>query len=83
MANSKTDQDIDAVEDQTPDISYMGSREETADSRTVASRKRIRDQLSDEIEAFLARGGKIDHVDAHVTADPPKKPSSNYGQRPI
>lgn len=70
-------------DEQTIDISYLGSREDSADSRTVASRKRLRDQLSDEIQAFLAKGGKIDQVASHVTADPPKRPNSNYGQRPI
>ena len=32
---------------------------------------------------FLARGGKIAEVPANVTADPPKKPSPDYGGRPI
>jgi len=31
----------------------------------------------------LAQGGEIDHVQAHVTADPPQKPGSRYGSRPI
>ncbi len=65
------------------DRSYIGSREDTADSRTVASRKRLRDQLSSEIEAFLAQGGKIDQVDSRVSADPPRRPNNHYGQRPI
>lgn len=85
MANttsSDSDHEMDNDE-QAIDISYLGSREDSADSRTVASRKRLREQLSDEIQAFLAKGGKIDQVASHVTADPPKRPSSNYGQRPI
>ncbi|ARN76342.1 hypothetical protein BST96_08405 [Oceanicoccus sagamiensis] len=61
----------------------MGSREERADTRTIASRKRLHDQMSDDVEAFLARGGQISKIDPHVTADPPKRPVSHYGQRPI
>ena len=42
-----------------------------------------RDELSQQIDQFLAAGGKINYVDAHVLADPPKKPTSNYGSQPI
>ncbi len=50
---------------------------------TVSSRDRLRQELEDEVEAFLASGGKIHHVDANVTADPPQKPQNNYCSRPI
>jgi hypothetical protein len=49
----------------------------------VASRQKQRDEMSQEIEAFLARGGKIQHIEPNVTADPPRKPDSDYGSRPI
>ena len=42
-----------------------------------------RKRLEADIEAFLAKGGKIDHIEANVMADPPKKPTSNYGGQPI
>lgn len=51
--------------------------------RSVSSREHIREQLSSDIEAFLSQGGAIKMVDPNVTADPPKKPASNYGSRPI
>ncbi|UTA48070.1 hypothetical protein L1F30_00680 [Simiduia sp. 21SJ11W-1] len=50
---------------------------------SVRSREATRAALNAQIEEFLARGGKINHVDNNVTADPPKKPTSNYGSRPI
>ena len=53
------------------------------ESNTVDSRQKLRDQLQSEVEAFLAKGGKIQEVDAHVTADPPQKPTNNYCSRPI
>ncbi|WP_235015359.1 hypothetical protein [Oceanicoccus sp. KOV_DT_Chl] len=65
------------------DLDFIGSREEGADTRTLASRKRLHEKMSADIEAFLSRGGKIDQVDRNVMADPPKKPISHYGQRPI
>lgn len=58
-------------------------REETPEERTVASRQKQREQMAREIEEFLARGGKISQIEPNVTADPPRKPDSDYGSRPI
>lgn len=54
-----------------------------AESRNVASKESIREQIKDDVEQFLAEGGSIDKIDPHITSDPPKKPESNYGRRPI
>ena len=66
-----------------PDFSYLGSREESPEERTVESRKRLRAQMEKQIEEYLARGGKIEQVPSNIISDPPKKPESNYGNRPI
>ena len=42
-----------------------------------------RDALAQAMEEFLARGGKVQEVEPNVVADPPKKPDSKYGSRPI
>lgn len=42
-----------------------------------------RERLNSEIEAFIARGGAISHVDPNVLGDPPKKPENKYGSHPI
>jgi SutA-like transcriptional regulator len=60
-----------------------GAGEESPDERTVASRQKLREEMAAEIEAFLARGGKIAQIEPNVTADPPRKPDSDYGSRPI
>ena len=59
------------------------NHEEVPEERTVASRQKLRDEMEREIEAFLARGGKIAQIEPNVTADPPRKPDSDYGSRPI
>jgi hypothetical protein len=46
-------------------------------------RENVRQQLSSDIEEFLKRGGSVQRVDNNVRADPPKKPSMNYGSAPI
>jgi hypothetical protein len=65
------------------DLEAVGNGDMSAEARTIESRTPIRDQLADDIAAFLARGGSINQIDPDVTADPPKKPESNYGSRAI
>lgn len=65
------------------DISFLGSRDEPAEERTVESRKKLRASLDAQVEAFLKNGGEIETVKSNITADPPKKPTSEYGNRPI
>ncbi|MGH1485222.1 MAG: hypothetical protein ACRBCI_03310 [Cellvibrionaceae bacterium] len=50
---------------------------------SAARKQAERDELSRQVEEFLASGGQIDEVAANVLADPPKKPTSNYGSQPI
>ena len=51
---------------------------------STANRKNAeRDELNKQVEAFLSSGGKIDIIEPNVLADPPKKPTSNYGSQPI
>ncbi|KEQ13052.1 hypothetical protein GZ77_21865 [Endozoicomonas montiporae] len=64
-------------------MGFLGSRDEPADQRTVESRKKLRESLNSQIEAFLASGGEIEEVPSNVTANPPQKPSGEYGNRPI
>ena len=56
---------------------------EVIEDFSIASRQKAREELEAQIAEFLARGGKINEVPANVTADPPKKPTSDYGGRPI
>lgn len=48
-----------------------------------ALRNSVRQQLSSDVEAFLQRGGQVQQIDDNVRADPPKKPTMNYGSAPI
>lgn len=51
--------------------------------RTVTSKESSRKLLDEEVKKFLSQGGAVTTVAPRVTADPPKKPVSNYGSRPI
>jgi len=62
---------------------YHSHSDDLPNSATIAERKRLRDEVASEVEAFLAQGGGITSVEANLRADPPKKPESNYGSRPI
>ena len=74
-------EDQDNVADSLDETSEEGSAilADSAKGEKDEERKRIHDQ----IEEFLKNGGKIDHIDPNVMADPPKKPTSNYGGQPI
>ncbi len=65
-----------------PDMQFIGSPEEGV-LRSLASRKKLRSKMDNEVENFLNSGGAIDEIEANVMADPPRKPTSNYGSRPI
>ncbi|MDP2226878.1 MAG: hypothetical protein Q8J78_05330 [Moraxellaceae bacterium] len=56
---------------------------EDAETLTVSSKEALRRQLEEEMERFLARGGRIQEIPPDVTTDPPQKPVSNYGSKPI
>lgn len=56
---------------------------ENSASANAASRDKLRDKLNDDIQAFLQQGGEIKKIEPRVMADPPKRPESNYGSRPI
>ncbi|MCB1645137.1 MAG: hypothetical protein KDI36_06770 [Pseudomonadales bacterium] len=56
---------------------------EDDDPHTIDARQKIRSQLEADIEAFLKAGGAILEIEPNVTADPPRKPESKYGGRPI
>lgn len=58
-------------------------RNEDGSELSLSSKENIRRQLEEDMRTFLAAGGSVQHVDPNVTADPPKKPVSNYGSRPI
>ncbi len=50
---------------------------------TERQRREMRANLDRDIQAFLSRGGQVQHIDANVRADPPRKPNMNYGSAPI
>jgi len=63
--------------------SVAKDKDDGADARTVAGRQKVREKLAKDVEAFLAKGGQIKEIDANTTADPPVRPTSEYGSRPI
>lgn len=61
-------------------ISFEKNASQSANN---ASREKLREQLSDDVQNYLAQGGEIRKIEPRVMADPPKRPESNYGSRPI
>ena len=62
---------------------YAVINDEPAESWKIACPMKIRDKVQEDIARFLSKGGAISEIDPNVTADPPRKPESNYGARAI
>ena len=56
---------------------------ETPDVLSISSRENMRQRLEGDIQAFLTGGGGIDEIAPNITAQPPSRPVTNYGSRPI
>lgn len=52
-------------------------------SFTPKCRADIRAELERQVQEFLQQGGEIQDIAPNIMADPPKKPQSKYGSRPI
>jgi hypothetical protein len=44
---------------------------------------KVRQEIDSMTAEFIAKGGRINKIPPNVMADPPKKPLSSYGSRPI
>lgn len=82
-AEESVEAEADAPADSGGSSAPAPNHEEAPEDRTVASRQKQREEMAQEIEAFLAKGGRISQIEPNVTADPPRKPDSDYGSRPI
>lgn len=79
------DNDHDTVSD-SDEAEVTAEKDAVADlvvSTSSAARDEMRQAMQDDVAAFLAKGGQITQVDDNVMADPPRKPQTNYGSRPI
>ena len=72
-----------AAEYEATNQDYAMTKDSLHTDHTLTSRARIRSQMQDDIEAFIERGGHVEKVPKNLRSDPPKKPQSNYGSRPI
>ncbi len=82
------DADIDDVDGDSAESVPSGKGKakavvEEEELPSIEAKQAERDALARAMEEFLARGGKVQQIDPNVVADPPKKPDSKYGSRPI
>ena len=72
--------DDDSSEIDTTDTDDSDDSVSMSDSiAAMADKEAERLRLQADIEAFLARGGKIVEVPTNAVNDPPRKPVSSYG----
>lgn len=77
------DDGSDAVEPGSKPSKKSKAAEEVEELPSVEAKQKERDALAKAMEEFLARGGAVQEIEPNVVADPPKKPDSKYGSRPI
>lgn len=82
------DGDAESEADEAPASSGGGGKKakaavEEEELPSVEAKQKERDALAKAMEEFLTRGGKVQEIEPNVVADPPKKPDSKYGSRPI
>jgi len=53
------------------------------DAHTIRARQSLRDELAEDLAAFLNSGGNVENVEANLRADPPRPPQNNYGKGSI
>lgn len=59
------------------------SKSDVPEDFSIAARQRLRDELNQQVEAFLARGGQIREIPSSLNASRPKKPVSDFGDRAL
>ena len=67
----------------TPSKKAKAKAAEPEELPSLEAKQHEREALARAMEEFLARGGRVQEVEPNVVADPPKKPDSKYGSRPI
>jgi hypothetical protein len=67
----------------TPSKKAKAKAAEPEELPSLEAKQREREALARAMEEFLARGGRVQEIEPNVVADPPKKPDSKYGSRPI
>ncbi|MDO3385827.1 hypothetical protein QWI17_08260 [Gilvimarinus sp. SDUM040013] len=71
------DDDMEVEDDESLNTAASGKAQPTEDYN-IASREKLRCELSCQIEAFLAKGGKINEIPNRPVSERPGKPASDY-----
>ncbi|WP_426415162.1 hypothetical protein [Aestuariirhabdus sp. LZHN29] len=77
------DQGLGEEFDDDAGIESLGRNQLSAESRTLESQRKLHETLEQQVAQFLANGGTITEVESSIASDPPRKPVSRYGSRPI
>ena len=76
--SKNNDSHTDKNEDGANIITFDDGRD-----RSLSSREAERRKLEQDMERYLSGGGQIQQIEKDVRMDPPRKPETNYGSRPI
>lgn len=72
--------DLDDVE---VEASSKGQSDYLPEDFGIVARQKLRDELNAQVEAFLARGGRINEVPSNFNSSRPQKPVSDYSDQAL
>jgi len=67
--------DSDTVEVEV-EVEAVAVRDEPVETRSQEARRKLREQMQAEIDAFLKSGGRIEQVEPNVSAQPATNPAA-------
>ncbi len=70
--------DLDDVE---VEASGKSNSDDLPEDFGIVARQKLRDELNAQVEAFLARGGRINEVPSNFSSSRPQKPVSDYTEQ--
>ena len=81
--DQELEQDADDVEINEEELSVSAESDKARppEDFNIASRQKLREELSSQIESFLANGGRINEVPSHSSTERPGKPASEFTGR--
>ncbi len=87
----ESDEVDDVIDDEDVESGELDDAEVAASSKNqsddlpedfgIVARQKLRDELSAQVEAFLARGGRINEVPSNFNSSRPQKPVSDYSDQ--
>jgi hypothetical protein len=76
MSSEDEETETEIVDSDNVEAEAVAVRDEPVETRSQEARRKLREQMQAEIDAFLKSGGRIEQVEPNVSAQPPTNPAA-------